>query len=117
MTTASIQHRDLAEDIRIVTLSGRLDMLGMDEVALRFTSLTAAVPRRIMVDLTGVSFLASIGIRSIIESARALERRGGRMVLLLGDNEAVKTTLGTTGIASVIPFAADEAEARHLLAA
>jgi anti-anti-sigma factor len=67
----------------------------------------------VILDLRDVSFLASIGIRSIISSARALDQKGGRMVLLLGDNELVKATLESAGIDEVIPLYVDWDEAER----
>jgi anti-anti-sigma factor len=122
METASIRSDDVLEadgstKLRRVVLSGRLDMLGMEEIALKLTSLTAIKPLPVILDLRDVSFLASIGIRSIISSARALDQKGGRMVILLGGNELVQATLESTGIDDVIPmvFDADQAE-RDVLA-
>jgi anti-anti-sigma factor len=60
-----------------------------------------------------VDFLASIGIRSIVSNARAMQQRGTRMVLFVGANAAVSKTLGTTGIDAVIPMFADMAEAEQ----
>lgn len=116
--TASIRSDDVLESdgsikLRKVVLSGRLDMLGMEEVALKLTSLTAIKPLPVILDLRDVSFLASIGIRSIISSARALDQKGGRMVILLGANELVKATLESTGIDDVIPMVADEEQAER----
>jgi anti-anti-sigma factor len=118
METASIRSDDVLEadgstKLRRVVLSGRLDMLGMEEVSLKLTSLTASKPLPVILDLRDVSFLASIGIRSIISSARALDRRGGRMVILLGDNELVKATLESTGIDDVIPMVSDADQAER----
>lgn len=122
METASIRSDDVLEadgstKLRRVVLSGRLDMLGMEEISLKLTSLTAIKPLPVILDLRDVSFLASIGIRSIISSARALDQKGGRMVILLGANELVQATLESTGIDDVIPmvFDADQAE-RDVLA-
>jgi anti-anti-sigma factor len=64
-----------------------------------------------VVDLTAVSFLASIGIREIITNAKAAQQRGGRLVLFVGDNNAVTKTLETTGIDALIPMFADYAAA------
>lgn len=89
-------------------LSGRLDMLGIGEISLKLTSLTAIKPLPVIVDLRNVSFLASIGIRSIISSACAPDQKGGRMVILLGDNDLVRATLESTGIDDLIPMVADE---------
>jgi anti-anti-sigma factor len=113
MSSVSIQHVDGSDGVRLVTLGGRLDMVGVNEIALRFTSLTAARPLRVVVDLRPVTFLASIGIRSLINSARALDQKGGRMVLLLGSNDLVRATLEATGIGEVIPLRDDETEARQ----
>ncbi len=88
-------------------------MLGMDEIALKLTSLTAIKPIPVIVDLRDVSFLASIGIRSIISSARALDQKGGRMVLLVGGNDLVKATLESTGIDDVIPLFDDAEQAER----
>lgn len=118
MQTASIRSDDVLEPdgsikLRKVVLSGRLDMLGMEDIALKLTSLTAIKPLPVILDLRDVSFLASIGIRSIISSARALDQKGGRMVILLGANELVKATLESTGIDDVIPMVAEEDQAER----
>lgn len=88
-------------------------MLGMEEIALKLTSLTAIKPLPVILDLRDVNFLASIGIRSIISSARALDQKGGRMVILVGDNSLVKATLESTGIDEVIPLFTSETEAEQ----
>jgi anti-anti-sigma factor len=103
----SLEHDDLADDLRRIRLGGRLDMLGVGEIELRFTSLAASRPAAVLVDLTGVSFLASVGLRCIIQSARALDLKGGRMALLVGDNPLVMDTLDTVGIAEIIPVFSD----------
>lgn len=118
MQTASIRSDDVLEAdgsirLRRVSLSGRLDMLGMEEIALKLTSLTAIKPLPVILDLRDVTFLASIGIRSIISSARALDQKGGRMVILLGGNELVKATLESTGIDEVIPLFDDGDQAER----
>ena len=116
-TGSSISHEDHGDDLRKVRLAGRLDMLGMEPIALKFTSLTASHAQRVLVDLREVTFLASIGIRSIVSSARALEAKGGRMVLLVAPGSSVEATLTSTGISEVIPIHTDEAEALAALGA
>lgn len=111
MTSTSLEHEDLKEDLRRIRLGGRLDMVGVGEIELRFTSLAASKPMRVLVDLTGVSFLASVGLRCIIHSARAQDQKGGRMALLVGDNTLVRSTLETVGVSDIIPVCSDEASA------
>jgi len=106
-----IDYKDIADNHRRVFLSGRLDIQGVDEIDTKFAALTSTLNKRIVVDLTAVNFLASIGIRALISNAKALKQRGGKMVLFIGDNEAVHKTLETTGIDSLIPMFTNLVEA------
>lgn len=107
----AIEHIDVSETLRHITITGRLDIPGTDEIATKFAALAASANRRVVVDLSAVSFLASIGIRAIITNAKALQARGGRMVLVVGDNVTVAKTLETTGIDALIPMFSDAASA------
>lgn len=111
MSEAAIDHEDLSEATRRVILSGRLDMLGSEAITLKLASLTAAASRRVILDLREVTFLASIGIRDIIGNAKAVERRGGKLVLLVGDNDQVAKTLEATGVSTIVPTYTTEREA------
>jgi anti-anti-sigma factor len=107
----AITFEDVNETLRRIALSGRLDIPGTDEVATKFAALATAGARRVVVDLTAVSFLASIGIRALLINAKSLQQKGGRMVLHVGGNAAVSRTLEATGIDALIPMYADAAEA------
>lgn len=112
-----IEFEDFDDKLRTIMISGRLDLAGTDEISTKFAALASANGRQVVVDLTKVSFLASIGIRAIITNAKALQQRGGRMVLFVGDNEPVAKTLETTGIDSLIPMFNDKAAAEKAVAA
>ena len=75
-----IQHSDVGEVRKIVLLTGLLDTAGVDQVETKFGA--AIVPaRNTIVDLTQVSFMASMGIRMLIATARALSRKGSKLVM------------------------------------
>jgi len=114
--STEINSTDMSANFRRISILGRLDIAGSDAISLKFAALAVGTGRRVVVDLSAVSFLASIGIRSIISNAKALQARGGRMVLMVGDNAAVSKTLETTGVDALIPlfFSAAEAEAAAL---
>jgi anti-sigma B factor antagonist len=99
-----------------VSLFGRMDIAGVDEIALRLTGVTAVDRRKVIVDLTGVDFMASIGIRAILQNARALKLRGGSMAVM-GAGEFVSQVLDSAGVANVVPVVPDLASARSTLAA
>lgn len=93
-----ISHEDINPELRRIMLAGRLDIRGTDMIAARFAELSTEARRNVVVDFTGVTFLASIGIRALISNAKALHKMGGRMALVVGDNTSVAKTLSSTGI-------------------
>ena len=107
----SISFEDSNESVRHICLSGRLDMPGIDAISSAFAELSASSHRRVVVDLSEVDFLVSFGIRELITNAKLIHKRGGRMVIFVGDNQAVRKTLVTTGIDTLIPTFTDALQA------
>ena len=107
----AIDFDDSKEDLRRITITGRLDIPGTDEIATQFAALTESAQIPVVVDLTAVSFLASIGMRAIIGNAKAVQERGGKMVLLASEDSTVLKTLEITGIGDMIPVFTDAGEA------
>ena len=107
----SISFKDTHESLRHIRLTGRLDIAGIDDVSTTFAELSASTTRNVVVDLSDVTFLVSFGIRELITNAKLIQRRGGRMVIFVGDNKAVHKTLETTGIDTLIPTFADASQA------
>lgn len=89
--------------IRLIKLSGKLDIIGTGEIETKFAGHCAGDGVRVVVDLSEVDFLASIGIRLLTLTAKSVANRGGRMVLLNPIAE-VKHILEITGIPSIIPI-------------
>src|SRR5271155_4575442 len=83
------------DEITHVVLDGRFDIQGAQEVDSGFDGL-AKSSKALVVDLAKVSFLASLGIRTLMLSAKTLIRRGGEMAVC-GANESVEKVLRTTG--------------------
>ena len=109
----SIEFVDVNDSLRRISITGRLDVPGTDAISTRFAALAASSQHRIVVDLTGVSFLASMGIRALVVNAKAQLQRGGRLVLFVGENSAVTKVLESTGIDSLIPMFPDMTEAEN----
>jgi anti-anti-sigma factor len=96
----------LTDDVQKIALSGRMDMAGTEQIDLRFAALTATRPALIVVDLSQVSFLASIGMRTLLTNAKALALRGGHMALA-APQPLVEEVLRLAGIDALIPVYAD----------
>jgi len=99
---ANIEARPILDGITRIKLEGRLDIAGAEEVDLRFAGIVSAVTKGAVVDLTGVTFLASIGIRTLISNAKTLERRGATMALF-GPSPFVTEVLRSVGVTDLIP--------------
>ena len=104
MTDAAttVTAEDIGDNLRRIMVNGRLDSIGIDEVAAELLALAEA-PKNVVVDLTGVPFLASAGIGQLIATAQAVKARGGFMVLLAAPSSSVKMSLDMVGIAPMIP--------------
>ncbi|HEX3402470.1 MAG TPA: STAS domain-containing protein [Acetobacteraceae bacterium] len=84
-----------------VILDGRLDVAGSGIIDLQFSAI-AGSHRGVVVDLAGVSFLASIGIRTLLLGAKAVQRRGGSFILL-NPVEEVERVLEVMGMTDLMP--------------
>ncbi len=106
---------DDAGNIAKVALNGKLDISGAEKIALPLATL-AGGKSGILLDMTEVSFLASIGIRHLVLASKALARRGGRLVLL-NPNPLVTDVLTASGVVDLMAIARSETEAFAALGA
>lgn len=104
-----IEKSDVAGGIHKIKLTGALDIAGAAEAEMPM-SVAAGSSNKVIVDMSGVSFLASIGIRVLVATARTIHKRGGRLVLF-GTSEDARKVLRSTGIDAIIPSVANEAAA------
>jgi anti-anti-sigma factor len=99
MTVSTVS---MAGDITRVNLDGRLDIQGAAAIDLRMNVL-AGSSRFLLLDLSKVSFLGSMGLRSIVLPAQAAKRRGGKMVIL-APVPMVEEVLKASNIDEIIPI-------------
>lgn len=85
-----------------IDINGRLDIDGVREVEDTFAFAVTAKQARIVVNLAGVSFLSSIGIRMLMTAARGQQQRGGKIVFA-APASMVKRVLETAGIDRLVP--------------
>ena len=92
---------DLAGGIAKVVLRGRFDTTGAVVVELPFNKIVTET-RRVLVDLSNVTFLSSYGIRVLLVGAKIVNGKGGKLVILCPDNNVAKV-LKTAGTDTLIP--------------
>jgi anti-anti-sigma factor len=107
---------DQVENYKKVILAGRLDSAGVGMIEARFSAGIVPGGQSTVLDLTEVEFLASLGVRMLISTARALSAKGGRLVMF-GANPSVTDTIETMGFSEIVPLTQTEPEAIALLQA
>jgi anti-anti-sigma factor len=98
-----LQVNELNNGISLIKLTGKLDIMGVGEIETKFSGYCAGNNVRAIVDMSGVDFLASIGIRLLVVNAKSLASRQGKMVILNPVVE-VRNVLEITGIPAIIPI-------------
>jgi anti-anti-sigma factor len=95
----------IAPGVVRVILDGRFDINGANVIDLPFSAIAGA-HKGVIVDLANVSFLASIGIRTLLLGAKVVQRRGGCFVLL-NPVDDVERALEVTGVTGLMPIYRD----------
>lgn len=93
-----------------IVLVGRLDSVTVGNVETPLTAAVAATGRNAVLDLTGLEFLSSLGIRLLLSAARVVTRRGGKVVLF-GAQPMVREVLSAMALDEVLPLVDTEAQA------
>jgi len=104
---------EAADGLTSVVLDGRFDIAGAQQVDAEFNAV-AERSTALIVDLANVTFIASLGVRTLMMSAKNLIRRGGEMAVC-GANENVEKVLRTTGFNEVAGVYPDYAAAADIL--
>lgn len=98
-----IQIETLDSGVKQIRLNGRLDLAGTHTIDDKFAFNTTTAKAHIVVDMTAVDFIASIGMRMLLSGAKGVSNRGGKMVLY-NPQPLVKEALLTSGIDKLIPI-------------
>jgi anti-anti-sigma factor len=107
---------DDVNGVRTIRLKGRLDLDGAAAIEMKLTSLIVTQQMFVVVDLSAVDFLASMGLATLVRSARAVRLRKGNMVLF-NPIPSVRQVIASTRIDQVLPVYMDLDEARRVAAA
>ena len=85
-----------------VSLSGRMDIEGALEIDSEFDKIAEA-NKNVLVDLSEVTFIASLGVRTLMIGAKTTINNGGKMVLL-NPNSNVEKVLRISRVDTTMPI-------------
>ena len=93
-----------------IVLTGRLDTPGVDRIEARFVASIVPASKSAIVDISGVEFIASMGIRMFIAVARSLALRKAKLALY-GAQTLVSDIFENVSLKEIIPIVDSETEA------
>ncbi len=102
-----LDYSELKSGIRLIRLEGRLDLNGTYSIEVQFVNRCAGDGVRVLVDLSGVSYVSSVGIPMLVNTAKSVVSRGGKMAFL-NPQESVVKVLELVGVSQVIPIYHDQ---------
>lgn len=104
-----IKQEEIGNGVLKVTLIGSFDIAGSGDVDMPM-SVIAGSRDKLIIDFSEVSFLASIGVRVLVKTARAIGNRGGK-VAIINPNASARKVLASTGVDTIVSVVDDEAAA------
>ena len=78
--------------LSILALAGEIDLHVLPIVTTSLTEMIAKKPKQLVVDLSGVSYVDSVGVVAIIDAMQAVKAYGGKFALA-GLQETVRSIL------------------------
>ena len=93
----------VAPGVTKVNLAGRMDIAGAQSIDLHYNVLVGS-ERALIIDLSAVEFIASMGLRTLIMGARTVASKRGRIVLYrpIPAVEEVLISSGTDSVVSIV---------------
>lgn len=105
---------DAGADFTHIALSGRVSLDEIGDLDHEFTRQTVVRRKPVLVDLSNVDFMASIGLRILITAAKALSKHDAKLVLYKPQTE-VEKVLRTSGFDKIMPIEHDYDKAVQIL--
>jgi anti-sigma B factor antagonist len=106
---------DAGDRVTTLSLEGRLDAATINSIQTEFMAKTVALKKPVLVDMSQVTFMASLCIRMLVEAAKGLKTSGARLALLK-PSPLVERALKASGFHQVVGIFHDEETARQNLA-
>ena len=98
------------DSAKIVKCAGEIDAHTCGQMEKAFAEVLAAGVKYIIVDLSGVTYMASRGLGMFLNARKQLDERSGNLILV-APNGVVESTIGVLGFDSIFTIVASEDEA------
>ena len=96
--------------VSLLTVSGRVDSSTAPDLDKTFQALISAGRSRLVVDMNGVEYLSSAGLRALVSAAKSAKASGGD-VCVAQPSKRVREVLELAGLTSIFAMYDDLIEA------
>lgn len=90
-------------NVTILQAQGKLDSMSSPELDKRLTGLVESGIRQIAVDLTGIDYVSSAGLRVFLSAAKRLKQAQGKLALA-NPSAQVQQIFDIAGFANILPI-------------
>lgn len=101
-----LDYTELDNGIRLIKLNGSLDLNGTYNIEVQFVRHCTGENVLVLVDLSKVNYISSIGIPLLVNSAKSVVRHGGKM-MFLNPQDKVFQVLEMVGVPQMVPIHTD----------
>ena len=98
------------KDVVVADLIGRLDSRTCGPASTELNRIVQAGDRKVLLNLAGLEYISSAGLRAIHVAAKLMQGHGG-MLKICQANPTVKQVMEVTGISSLLHLHPTEADA------
>jgi anti-anti-sigma factor len=100
---AALKFTTLESGVGCVSLFGRLDILGVQQIESNFAMMTSTQRKSVIIDLARLELMSSIGLGMLISNANNLYAHGKRMVVL-NPQKRVERVIRMAGLDQILPI-------------
>jgi anti-anti-sigma factor len=100
---AALKFTTLESGVSCVSLFGRLDILGVQQIESNFALMTSKQRKSVIIDLARLELMSSIGLGMLISNANNLYAHGKRMVVL-NPQKRVERVIRMAGLDQILPI-------------
>ena len=97
------------DDVTLVAVAGSLDSNTSPEAQAALDGILSSGARKLVVDLRGLDYISSAGLRVLLGTAKRLKGKGE--LRLFGLNETVREVFDISGFSTILTVFATEADA------
>ena len=94
------------EGVALVELVGELDVVSVEEFAVRMSDLRGGGGSHVVIDVAGITFIDSSGINALVRSVRSVEARGGTAVIA-APSAVAQRVFAITLLPQIVPVEQD----------